>query len=70
MTEESGSGKCFVLNTVGHYSRRCYAPTIEQLLNATFVEITALTRVTARLVNGKAIRSAFAFGDLESSIDR
>lgn len=62
VTGGAGSGKSFVLKTIVHHIRRCYAPTTEQLLNATFVEVTAPTGVAARLVNGKTIHSAFALG--------
>lgn len=51
-----------MLKTVVHHIRRCYAPTTERLLNASFVEVTAPTGVAARLVNGKTIHSAFALG--------
>lgn len=54
VTGGAGSGKSFVLKTLVHHIRRCYAPTVDQLLNASFVEVTAPTGVAARLVNGKS----------------
>ncbi|KAF9406367.1 hypothetical protein HW555_013236 [Spodoptera exigua] len=58
----AGSGKSFILKTLVHHIRRCYAPTVDQLLNASFVEVTAPTGVAARLVNGKTLHSAFSLG--------
>ncbi|KAF9412290.1 hypothetical protein HW555_009181, partial [Spodoptera exigua] len=46
----AGSGKSFILKTLVHHIRRCYAPTVDQLLNASFVEVTAPTGVAARLL--------------------
>jgi len=39
--------------------KRCYAHTIDRLLKPTFVEVTALTGVAARLINGRTLHSAF-----------
>lgn len=62
VTGGAGSGKSFVLKTLVQHIRRCYAPTVDQLLHASFVEITAPTGVAARLVNGKTLHSAFSLG--------
>ncbi|KAF9406365.1 hypothetical protein HW555_013234 [Spodoptera exigua] len=62
VTGGAGSGKSFILKTLVHHIRRCYAPTVDQLLNASFVEVTAPTGVAARLVNGKTLHSAFSLG--------
>ncbi|PZC79192.1 hypothetical protein B5X24_HaOG216756 [Helicoverpa armigera] len=62
ITGGAGSGKSFVLKTLVHQIQRCYAPTVDQVLHASFVEITAPTGVAARLVNGKTLHSAFSLG--------
>ncbi|KAI8423307.1 hypothetical protein MSG28_014329 [Choristoneura fumiferana] len=62
VTGGAGCGKTFVLKTIVQHIRRCYAPTTDLLLNATFVEVTAPTGVAARLINGKTIHSALCLG--------
>jgi len=58
ITGGAGCGKTFLLKMIEQI-KRCYAPTVDRLLKPTFVEVTALTGVAARLINGRTLHSAF-----------
>lgn len=40
--------------------KTCYAPTVDSLLDAKFVEVCALTGVATRLIRGRTLHNAFS----------
>ncbi|XP_043270504.1 ATP-dependent DNA helicase PIF1-like [Venturia canescens] len=59
-TGGAGCGKTFLLKMIVHQIKTCYAPTVDSLLDAKFVEVCALTGVAARLIHGRTIHNAFS----------
>lgn len=59
ITGGAGCGKTFLLKMIEQQIKRCYAPTVDRLLKPIFVEVTALTGIAARLINGRTLHSAF-----------
>ncbi|XP_047993596.1 ATP-dependent DNA helicase PIF1-like [Leguminivora glycinivorella] len=59
ITGGAGSGKSFVLKLLVEHIKRCYAPTVDILLKAKFVEVGSLTGVAARQILGKTLHSIF-----------
>ncbi|XP_047025515.1 uncharacterized protein LOC124634135 [Helicoverpa zea] len=60
ITGGAGSGKSFVLKLLVEHIKRCYAPTVDILLKAKFVELGSLTGVAARQIFGKTLHSIFS----------
>ncbi|CAH1645765.1 unnamed protein product [Spodoptera littoralis] len=60
ITGGAGSGKSFLLKLIVEQVRRCYAPTVDPLLQPIFVEVAALTGVAAKQINGRTLHSVFA----------
>lgn len=52
------SGKTFTLKAIVQQIKLCYKPWCVLYLNQVLLKITALTGVTARLVNGRTLHSA------------
>jgi len=52
-------GKTFLLKMIVQQIKRCYTPTVDYLLKPMFVEVTALTGVVARLINGRSLHGTF-----------
>ncbi|PZC74948.1 hypothetical protein B5X24_HaOG206881 [Helicoverpa armigera] len=59
ITGGAGSGKTFLLKLIVEHIKRCYAPTVDDLLKPKFVEVGSLTGVAARQVFGKTLHSIF-----------
>ncbi|GBP36182.1 hypothetical protein EVAR_4326_1 [Eumeta japonica] len=55
ITGSAESGKSFVLKLLVEHIKRCYAPTVDVLLKARFVEVGSLTGVAARQLFGKTL---------------
>ncbi|KAG5894351.1 hypothetical protein JTB14_031912 [Gonioctena quinquepunctata] len=60
ITGGAGSDKSFVLKLLLEHIKRCYAPTVDVLLNPKFVEVGSLTGVAARQTLGKTLHSLFS----------
>ncbi|CAG9094543.1 unnamed protein product [Plutella xylostella] len=59
ITGGAGSGKSFLLKLLVEHIKRCYAPTVDSLLNPIFVEVALLTGVAARQIFGKTLHAVF-----------
>ncbi|CAH2101196.1 unnamed protein product [Euphydryas editha] len=57
ITGEAESGKSFLLKLIVEHVRRCYSPTVDPLLQPTFVEVASLTGVAAKQIGGRTLHS-------------